>query len=71
MRYKVCIRYKGTLNLETLYSVPVPTQNSFFMHQLWHPLEVMADLGQGGFWAALPLAQLVKEPTTDPVAVFF
>ena len=41
------------------------------MHQLWHPLEVMADLGQGGFWAALPLAQLVKEPTTDPVAVFF
>jgi len=40
------------------------------MHQLWHPLEVMADLGQGGFWAALPLAQLVKEPTTDPVAVF-
>lgn len=40
------------------------------MHQLWHTLEVMAHPGQGGFWSALPLAQLVEEPTTDPVAVF-
>jgi len=40
------------------------------MHQLWQPLEVMAHFDYGDFWAALPLAQLVEEPTTDPVAVF-
>ena len=40
------------------------------MHPLWHTLEAIPHPGQEGFWAALPLAQLVKEPTTDPVAVF-